>query len=44
MKKIASAAQNDPDFANALFTMSEPENYMPDLKPYRDVEPPVALG
>jgi hypothetical protein len=43
MKKIASAAQNDPDFANALFTMSEPENYMPDLKPYKEEAPRPAV-
>jgi tetratricopeptide (TPR) repeat protein len=43
IKKIASAATNDPDFANALFTMSEPDNYMPALDPYKPSAPSTSL-
>jgi hypothetical protein len=41
IKKIASAAKEDPKFAEALFLSSEPDSYMPDLEPYKVTEPPA---
>ena len=38
INKIASAAKNDPDFAQALFLASDPSNYMPELEPYHEPE------
>jgi hypothetical protein len=43
IKKIASAAQNDPEFANALFLSSEPNSYMPELEAYKPSAPPAPL-
>jgi hypothetical protein len=41
--KIASAAREHPEFANALFLGSQPENYMPELAPYQPPEPLAPL-
>lgn len=35
IRKLASAAKEDPDFAEALHLGSQPENYMPDLEPVK---------
>jgi len=41
--KIANAARENPDFAQALFTSSKPENYMPDLESYQAPAPEPML-
>src|SRR5271157_4445816 len=38
--KIASAARENPGFAQALFRASSAENYMPVLEPLKQPEPP----
>jgi hypothetical protein len=43
IKKMASAAQNDPEFANALFLSSDPESYMSALDAYKAPELPAPL-
>lgn len=41
--KIASAVKANPEFANALFLGSRPENYMPELEAYPPPPPPTPL-
>jgi hypothetical protein len=42
MRKLANAAKEDPEFAEALFLGSKPENYMPDLEPVKSASAPTA--
>lgn len=43
IQKIAAAAKNEPEFAQALFLCSSAENYMPELEPTKAAAPTPAL-
>jgi hypothetical protein len=43
IQKIANAAKDNPEFAQALFLASSAENYMPELEPPAAPEPPTPV-
>ena len=43
IQKIANAAKENPEFAQALFLASSAENYMPELEPPAAPEPPTPV-